>query len=411
MPTYSDAFLQWGPVIQLWSVFNEREANRAALIQKDTEMAALRKRIAELETPPPEPPPPPAPTPTDRVQVIWPAGLMQGPVESIVNRHDLQRVYACVLAADVAHRAWGPPLLARLRGAGVKVYAYVRAPVHARVGVLRDAGVGPGIGAPFENAVYHLVVKEQAWTRDPAGNILWHPSGYDGYITPWLVAGEHARLVRRHVWDTGEWDGILADGLVTNQIYAGGGADFDGDRVADVVQEGWSAVSLRQRAALRDWMGLLSDVPLVGNGLWEPLTVTPLAHAEWWTLAAGAMDEDITHPHYPNGDETRQGPELAQRWEMHRQCAVAWLAAGKDYFIGSRARLHRLEREQERRFTLATALLVGARWVDNDPHEWLARPLGKRLSETAANGVWSAEFEHGLVVCDSVNRTGRVTFR
>src|SRR3990167_6107653 len=161
MPQYSDHFNNWGPIISLWAVWNERESSRAALTQKDAEIAALKKRIAELENTPP-PPPPPQPY-DDRVQVLWAVGLVQSLVESVVLNRDLSRIHAVVVTADVRHKIWGPPLLRRLKDAGCSVFAYVRAPVHVRVGDKRNHLVGPGAGAPFEDAVYNLVAKRDAW--------------------------------------------------------------------------------------------------------------------------------------------------------------------------------------------------------------------------------------------------------
>lgn len=405
MPTYPEGFLTWPPVAQLYAVYAEREANRAKI-------AELEALLAGGEQPEEPTEPPPTQPYDDRVQVIWPAGLAQGPVESVVNAHNLSRVYAAVLAADVAHKSWGGPVIAKLKAAGCKVYAYVRAPVHARVGALRDYTVGIGAGSPFESAVYNLVKTKDAWVRDPSGKVMYHPSGYDAYLTPWLIAEEHARLVKQHVWATGVWDGILADGLTTNQIYAGSLADFDRDGTADVIKRGWFLVSDDQRQALYKWHDGLGGIPVIGNGSWEPgpETVAPIDR-DWFPHLPGAYDEDLTHPIYLDGNENQQVPTLSQRWDMHRGCAEAWLAAGKAYWFGSGARLHNLERAQELRFTIATALLTGAKLVANEVHPWLQKTLGKPLAVPHVDGVWKRLFERGVVMVDTNLKDGSVTFR
>lgn len=426
MPPYNDAFLAWEPVSQLWSVWNEREANRKALTEKDARIVALALRNDELEgqnaelisdlaecrkqNPPPPPPPPPLPPPNDKVQVLWAAGVVQSLVESVVLNRDLSHIQAVVVAADVGHKIWGPPLIRRLHDGGCLVYAYIPAPVHARVGELRNYQVSVSQNSPFAAAVWQLVNLKDAWVRDPAGNVLYHPAGYDAYVTPWLVAANHAKLVKEYVWKLGLFDGILADGLTTNQIYAGSGADFDRDGVADVVKHGWGEIACRQRLGLGEWVVALNDakIPIVGNGAWEPAMLKRYQPGTWSGWIAGAMDEDLTHPYYPDGNEQEQGPALAQRWGMHGTCADEWLGAGKAYWLGSQARLHNLPRDQEVRFTLATALLWGAKWVDNSVHPWLVNPLGRAKGDAVQlpSGAWRREFDNGSIICDPIFKTG-----
>ena len=95
---------------------------------------------------------------------------------------------------------------------------------------------------------------------------------------------------------------------------------------------------------------------------------------------------------------------------MHRVCADKWLAAGQDYWLGSRARLYNLPRDRELRYTIASALVVGSKLVENSKHDWLTKPLGKPLSLDIGNGVWVRKFERGQVVCYTVTYDGAVEY-
>lgn len=391
------------------ALYAEREANRAKiaeLAQDNTDLEVALQACRDEK--PPEPPPPAPVYDATRLQVLWlPFNTtLQDWIQRVGNG---ERIYAAVVMADLKNKGgdW-IHISPMLRSKGIKVYAYVRAPVHVRIGKPNVYSEGISTGAPFEHHVYNLVKAKDAWVRDTAGHVMYHSGGYDAYITPWLLAAEHAALVREYAWDPAYYDGLLVDGLVTNQIYAqpAAAADYDRDGKADVEEVGWNDVSFKQGLALIHWANALAGIPLVGNGSWEPVGIDMLAPS--WRIA-GAYDEDQTHPIYVNGDNNQQTPSLSGRWAMHQVCARQWVSRGLEYWMGGNYRLFNLPREQGLKFLIASALITGARVVANEQHSWWGR-CGKALGEAVqqSGGMWVREFEGGKVLCDPLAKTGAI---
>ena len=358
----------------------------------EPQMYAAWQELCE-ECSEPEPEPPESDYDGGRIQVVWATGTDP---DAIINKllaltARASSIYAVVITADVVHRSTGGllSLIRTLRANGVKVFAYVRAPVHMRVNTpFTLENVSEAV--PFEHAVGELVAQHSAYALDAAGNPIFHSSGYDVYLNPLRIAEEHAALVMEHAWDPEFYDGVLADGLVTNQPYA------------------WAAsfTVTEQREALLYWAGEV-DAPIVGNGAWEPyVEVSP-----WASIAPlrGAMDEDMTHPHYDMNNPSIQLPPLSERWAYHMEQAQAW--QGKEYWIGDNLRLFSLPEDQRRRFLITSALMVDAKVVMED-HPWLRLNLGEADSAAIQyeDKHWSRDFEGGIVRCFPDRMTGEISY-
>jgi len=346
------------------------------------------------EIPPSPPiPPVPGPEPSDydggRIRVVWATGTTPSMVQSKLQYGD--HTYAIVVTADVKNMqkegmAEIRNRIADARSKGIKVYAYVRAPVHMRVNEQWTLNnVSPNV--PFEHAVGELVKQRNAYAFDAAGKPIFHPGGYDVYLNPTLIAEEHASLVMQYAWDADYFDGILADGLVTNQPYAWA-ANFTLDE---------------QYAALSKW-AFTMDAPIVGNGSWEPAGGDYYPWPQW---IQGAMDEDMTHPQYHPNDPSIQTPPLSERWAMHMKCAQAW--AGREYFIGDNLRLFNLPEEQRRRFLIASALMVDAKVVMKD-HEWLRLKLGRPTGRPHYEGYSQGGVIQNWFMDDHINHGGNLSY-
>ena len=413
---------------------------RTSLAVKDTEIAALKRRIAELENPPPPPPPPPPVTTYDggRVQVVWPAFNT-----TLVNWKskigDGKHIYAAVLHADLANKGgeWRD-ILALLGDKGIKRYAYIRLP-HVRHAA--------GTTSAFEHQHRLLVERKDAFVYNIQGQRMVHPAGGDTYTVPWLIASELADLILSMVWNSGLYDGLYVDGLCgMNQVYVNdpGAADYDRDGKADVVQYSYATVAQKQFAASFQFVGKLRDVaPIIGNDSWMPdvlditgipsatkrLTykTTPVTYtpATWIRWIGGMMTEDQTHPYMHQARTDQQAPSLpAESLDMHWRAVNDWVQAGKIAFMGGNFRLFGfdannkpigLPAEQGTRFLIASSLCLGGYVVRDASHPWLALNLGKPLGMATfsdannwGRGVMTRQFTGGVVTCNAVTMTGGI---
>jgi hypothetical protein len=342
--------------------------------------------------------------------VGWFTDVIEATWQSKVS--EMKRYGAVILRPDVQYFDWGHRMIAAM--AGTPLLAYVRAPVH-----YKSKDVWPV--AKYEYQVKRLIEGAGAQVYDIWGRVQGHPSGYDTYCSPdRLDVIAHASLTAEHVWRTGVWAGILADGLVTNQIYCASPSTMDMNRnhVPDVQEWGWPACAARQRNGLRKWCHALAGygVPVIANGGWEPsyIGLDGRYNARWppefdysWLIdyVGGIMAERFgEYPYYayaPNPPVT--GPVRSELWDCYSRNIYQWLEKGRVVLVGGE---NWGGGTAGRNFVSLSAQLLGALPL------YLAPSLGKRLSGMLESGTkkpaafinsnwgkvhWIAQFEKGVI--------------
>lgn len=411
-----------------WPLYAERESLRAEreihLTRIDSlehigldnlaEITRLNARVAELERLlagcENEPEPEPSKYDGGRIRVAWATGTVVNAVAATLSSIDATHCYATVITADVVKKEGSAAVIAqidRLRGAGVKVYAYVRV-LHCRTNE-RGKLTNVSEAVPFEHAVGELVAAHEAYAYGVDGKPIFHSGGYDVYIDLAPIAEEHAALVMQHVCDPTLWDGILADGLMSEggHIYPGSGVDWNRNGIADVTEygdAGWLDTLMHQYDALDRWRRQI-DFPIIGNGAGYPpeLLLDGSVQLPAWAYGPvlGAYNESPWYPMYPWGDETKQGPPTSERWAMWQKVAQNFADLGQEFWTGDIPAPFDLPEDQRQRFLISSALMVDAKVVMAD-HPWLRLSLGKPLGPYGDGFNLQTRirtFEGGIVRC------------
>ena len=281
------------------------------------------------------------------MSILWATQMGADNIKNRIAGKDLSKYEAVVVRADLKNQPYGAAILQQLKAAGVKIYAYVRAPVHYNTKAT----------SPYESAIKQLSESSGAvLNHSGTGKPLMHSAGYDGYTRPWQIAQQHAQLTAQMAWDPAVYDGILADGLVTNQLYTSDPANTDyagtGTKPTDA---DYPSFAKQQLDALQTWAKTLKQlapgIKIIGNGAWEPKSLPgsmqngsyqwdpnqmTMEDSGWMDILDGVMDEKESHPYY-HGGSVYQQLSSSQRAQLHKQTAEAWLARGKTYWAGGGA--------------------------------------------------------------------------
>jgi len=350
-------------------------------------------------------------------------------IESTVTRQRIDAMKRCdavILRPDIYYKAWGVNVIKQLKD--TPKIAYVRAPVHTKT-------YNVFVTSPYEFAIKDLCAKNQAWVYSASGAIQKQPKGYDTYVSPALVdVNEHAKITKGLIWDAGVWVAILADGLVTNQIYCYDPSQQDLNRNGrpDVVELGWNRVAERQRVGLERWVKWLYyfNVPVIANGGWEPTGVglkdrkytrfPPEMKVSWlMQYCAGMMCEKFAEYPYYWYTKYRMdaGPARSLLWDLYARCVRAWRKAGRVVLMGGSD----WDRgDLGRKFVGASAGVLGATSLHTVPDYGL--PVGdvvdalsgKSPEDVADNWSlyhWEREYERAVVTVYPEKRETTVKWR
>ncbi len=258
-------------------------------------------------------------------------------------------------------------------------------------------------------------IKDDWWLKDGRGNQISIWSG-TRMLNPLRGWGDWlAHFTKDTVMASGAWDGIFYDEFSSNISWVNGGdLDLNGDGVKDdpaLADTGWKRSMVNLLKTTRDLLG--QDAVIVTNGD---------STAELQPYVNGRMFESFPTPWEAGG--TWQGV-MANYLNLHRE--VGYPATFIINMNGGNT--DQSTNYRRVRYGLASALLGdgffsydfgeqdhGQLWRYDEYDVNLGRPINQPInmlnlrSRSLAPGVWRRDFEDGVVLINSTNRSQTVTF-